>query len=211
MEIALVALAGVFVFVGALSLRGDSFVVRRRIRNARRWTIAELPEGTLGRIVGRVRSIGEPLHSPLTGRACVGFVAEIYSEFSPGGMYRETRSVPFVIEDDSGRAIVDSHSESARLDLQLAVTGACGRELATPAEHAMFARRARGPALKLEDWTFREGIIEPGAIVSVLGAGDREPDPEAPIEGGAIYREMPTRLRLFARRGYPLAISDRAG
>ena len=32
---------------------------------------------------------------------------------------------------------------------------------------------------------------------------------EAPIEGGAIYREMPTRLRLFARRGYPLAISDR--
>jgi hypothetical protein len=209
-EIALAALAGVFAFVGVLSLGGDSFVVRRRIRSARAWKIAEFPESVLGRIVGRVRLIGEPLQSPLSGRSCVCFVAEVYSDFSPGGIYRETRSVPFVIEDDSGHAIVDSDSEQARLDLQLHVTGACGRAVATLPEHAMFARRGRGPATKLEDWTFREGIIEPGAIVSVLGAGAREPDPEAPIDGGAVYREMPTRLRLFARRGYPLAISDRA-
>lgn len=207
MDVAIAALVSVVAFVGLLSLRGDSLVVRRRIRNARHWPIAEFPESTLGRIVGRVRVIGEPLHAPLTGRACVCFVAEIYSEFSPGGIYRETRSVPFVIEDGSGRAMIDP--ERTRLDVQLEITGACGRAIATPAEHAMFVRRNRGRAIKLEDWTFREGVIEPGKIISVLGAGEREPDPEAPIEGGAIYREMPTRLRLFARRGYPLAISDR--
>jgi hypothetical protein len=162
-EIALVALAGVVAFVGALSLRGDSFVVRRRIRSARRWTIAELPESTLGRIVGRVRAIGELLHSPLTGRPCVGFVAEVYSEFSLGGIYREARSVPFVIEDESGRALVDSHTEQARLDVELEITGACGRAAAMQAENAIFARRGSGPATKLEDWTFREGIITPGA------------------------------------------------
>ena len=205
--VAITALLGVFAFVGLLSLGDDSFVVRRRIRSARQWKIAEFPESVLGRVVGRVRPLGETLLSPLTGRPCVCFVAEIYSDFTPGGTYRETRSVPFVIEDDSGRAIVDA--DNARFDLQLAVTGACGRASATAAERAMFVRRGRGSTAELEAWTFREGVIASGATITVLGAGAREPDPEGPIDGGAVYREMPTRLRLFARRGYPLAISDR--
>jgi hypothetical protein len=194
-------LGGLYMLVNA---RGEGIVARRRIKSARGWTIGDMPDGVLGRIAGRVRPLGEPLRSPLTNRACVCFVAEVASDFVPG-TYREVRAIPFVIEDETGAAIVDP--TGANLDVPLEMTGACGRAVATPAEAAMFARRRRGPTLRLEDWTFREGVIEAGAMVAVLGTGDREPDPSAPIDGADVYREMPTRLRLVAKRGYPLAIS----
>lgn len=209
MDLDPLALIG-FVLLGGLYMlaisRGESIAVRRRVKSARGWSIGDMPDGVLGRITGRVRPLGEPLRAPLTNRACVCFVAEVASDFVPG-TYREVHAIPFVIEDDTGTAIIDP--AGAAFDVPLATTGACGRAIATPAEAEMFARRGHGPTLRLEDWTFREGVIEAGATVAVLGTGDREPDPSAPMDGAGVYRAMPTRLRLVAKRGYPLAISRR--
>ncbi|HEY1550517.1 MAG TPA: hypothetical protein VGG28_21965 [Kofleriaceae bacterium] len=198
MGIALAALGGLYGFVGGATLLG-----RLRIAKARPCAIGELPERAMRRIAGRIRAVGEPLRAPLTGRACVGFVAEVLSDFEPG-RFRESGAIEFVIEDDSGTAIVEA--QRAQLELEPVTTGACGRADATAAEAALFARRRRGKPTRLQDWTFREAVIEAGALVEVIGSGEREPDPTMPLGGAGVYREMPTRMRLVARRGYPLVV-----
>ncbi len=187
--------------------RSEARRVRRRIARAQRWSLGEMPEATVGRVTGRVRVIGEPIRSPLTGRACVFYVAELRSDFEPSSS-REVGGVAFVLEDDSGRALVDPEHASAALSLE--ITGCVGRSDVTPAESAMFARHMAGTPRTLnglQNWTFLEAVIEPGATIEVLGAGTREPDPGASI-GPDVYRGVSaTRLRIAWARGFPLAIS----
>ena len=184
----------------------ENWRIRVRIRRARRWRLGEMPEVTLGRVVGRVRALGDLTRSPLTGRPCVFYVAEVRSDFAPGNR-RELGGVPFVLEDDSGRAIIDpAHATAA---LSVAITGALDRSEVTSAERALFARlQNTRPVERLESWTFLEGVVEPGATIEVLGAAIREPDPAASA-GPDVYRGVSaTRLRIAWARGFPLVISE---
>jgi hypothetical protein len=53
---------------------------------------------------------------------------------------------------------------------------------------------------------YREAIVAIGEIISVLGSGTREPDPQA---APADYRGgQPTLIRLTSSPRYPLVISD---
>lgn len=196
------------VALGASYYRDDR-VRKRRLRAAHPWPIAELPEDTLGRVIGRAKLLEETLTAPLTGRECVYYNVRVSEGEQPGTtVIDDHRGVPFVLEDSTGRAIVDPTGAETVVVCDSTTTSGV---LNPPDERlstylATFGQRPTGfmfnRALRYE-----ESIIEIGELVSVLGAGIREPDPEAPPT--SAYRGgQPTRLRLTSSARYPLLISD---
>src|SRR5690242_17954653 len=74
-------------------------------------------------------------------------------------------------------------------------------------EQAFLARHGMASSKANKKLRYSEAIIGVDEVVAVLGAGVREPDPDAKPDGG--YRgELPTRLRLTSSAAHPLVISD---
>lgn len=180
---------------------------KRRLRTARRWTLAELPDDTFGKVVGSARVLAETLTAPISGRACVFYLVIVTeNEGSDAKAFvREAIGVPFVIEDATGRAEVDPREADVLLvQDRFKILGPL--DASTPDEDALLRRHdKRRPGGKTL-W-YRESIIEPGELIAIFGAGGREPDPDAPPT--AEYRGAPAmRLRLSNARTYKLLISD---
>lgn len=209
-------LAVVGIVVGAFWYFSDSQKIRRQLRNMAAKPIGQLHDDELGKVVGRARALEAVLTAPLTGRSCVYFIATVEEHRSTGKTHywktiiKETRGVPFVLEDASGRAIVDATAARIAIDFD-------GRSQSgtfddpTEAERVFLARHGE----KGQGWIFnrrlryREAVIAEGETVAVLGAGTREPDPDAP-PSEAYRGDAPTRLRLTSSPRYPLVISDDA-
>ncbi len=215
MSFALLAVAvGGVAAVWALWHFSDNQTIRRSLRKAPAKRIAELGDNELGKVVGRTRVVGEMLHSPLTGRRCVYFIATVEEQRSNGKTHTwrtvitESRGVPFMLEDGSGRALIDA--TAARIAIDFDGKSQSGTfDDPTPIEKAFLDRHGQ----KGQGWIFnrtlryREAVIEEGETIAVLGAGTREPDPDAP-PSEAYRGDAPTRLRLTSSRKYPLVISD---
>ncbi len=209
-------LAVVGIVVGAFWYFSDSQKIRRQLRKMAAKPIGQLRDDELGKVVGRARALEAVLTAPLTGRPCVYFIATVEEHRSTGKTHywktiiKETRGVPFVLEDASGRAIVDATAARIAIDFD-------GRSQSgtfddpTEAERAFLARHGE----KGQGWIFnrrlryREAVIAEGETIAVLGAGTREPDPDAP-PSEAYRGDAPTRLRLTSSPRYPLVISDDA-
>jgi hypothetical protein len=195
--------------VGASVWLNPARRIKRALRAAPTVPIGKLSEGDLGRIVGKARVLDDQLVAPLTGRACVYYIARVQQEDSDDDwktIIEEEQGVTFVVDDGSGRAIVDPRGGDLALDFDARSRSGTfhdpdEREAAFLAKYGVkshgliFNKRLR----------YREAVIEIGETVAVLGAGVREPDPTA-APGG--YRDaQPTRLRLAPGR-YPLLVSD---
>jgi hypothetical protein len=212
--------AGVVIFVIVLAVAwaiwnfSESRQIRRQLRKAARKPIAQLADNELGKVVGSARGLDEMLVAPLSGRRCVYFIAVVEERRSNSKssywkkIVEESRGVPFALEDDSGRAIVDA--SSARIAIDFDGRSQSGTfDNPTEAERAFLSRHGeRGQGwLFNRSLRYREAVIEEGETVAVLGAGTREPDPDAMPT--AAYRDAPpTRLRLTSSAKYPLVISD---
>ena len=188
--------------------------IRRQLRQAPRGQIRDAAEGQAVRFDGTVAP-GQTLRAPLTGRVCVFYVALVEEYVSNGktGSWRqrvrEQRGVPFTLDDGTGRALVDP--SGARIDCELDQTSRSGAfDDATPVEEDFLTRHG----MRSTGWFFnkklryREGAIEIGEHVAVMGRPVREPDPDA-IGQMTGYREgPPTRLRLGGSAEHPLVLSD---
>jgi len=181
--------------------------VTRRLRTTPRRPIAGLGEGERARIVGTVRAL-DTCAAPITGRACVYWqvIVSAYqpSKDSDGNDTSGYQSVlsrgegsPFLVEDASGRALVDPQDATVSLVHDVRDTG--------DERTSMFLAR-HGVSAAGQNLRYSEAVIAPGEVIAVAGAGVREPDPEA---AGGGYRDAPTRLRIAASPRVPLLISDR--
>lgn len=185
--------------------------IRRKLRSAPRVSIAEAPEGEVVRIDGRVTE-GEALEAPLTGRRCVYYVAVVEEKGDAGDwmeLARESRGVRFMVEDGTGRAIIDP--EGARIDVDLDSTTQSGTtDDPTPREAAFLVRhRLKGAGLFFNrTLRYREGVFEIGEPIAVMCQPVREPDPDA-ASRTAGYRDLPpTRLRVGGSPAHPILLSD---
>lgn len=192
----------------------DTAQLRRSLREAPRVSIAEAPEGALVRLHGRVVD-GESLQAPLTGRRCVYYVALVEERRQSGKSHhwvvriRETRGVPFVIDDGTGRALVDP--TQAQIDVEFDSNERSGTfDDPTPTERAFLDRHS----VKGEGWVFnktlryREGVFEVGEQIAVRCLPVREPDPEG-VGASRGYRDAPpTRLRVGGSADHPILLSD---
>ncbi len=184
--------------------------IRRRLRKAMRVPIAAVQEGQVARVVGRVCR-GKTVEAPMTGRRCFYYeaVVEEMRKHTWKKVIRETGGVPFVVEDDSGRAVVDP----AHADVVLVFdedTGSGSFDDATRDQEAFLARhkqKSKGSFFN-RSLRYREAIIEHGEQVAVMGQGVREPDPDAKGEERDYRGELPTRLHMRGGKKSPLLISD---
>lgn len=180
---------------------------KRRLRTAKRWSLVALPDDTFGKVVGTARVLEDTLIAPISGRPCLFYLVVVTADggSDASAVLREAVGVPFVIEDDTGRAEVDPRD--AEILLVQDRFRICGPNDPTTAEEAaLLARHGKTRPSRTTYW-YRESIIEPGERVAIFGAGGREPDPDAPPT--AEYRGAPAmRLRMSNARSFKLLISD---
>jgi hypothetical protein len=152
------------------------------------------------RIVGKVRLLGEPLAAPLSARPCCAWDARV-ADGSNAELLREIGKQDFVVEDETGRALV--RAETARIIVKRDGSYQSQGRQATSPQEAFLARHGRLPSGELN---YREGALTPGETVAVVGTPWHEPDPDP--KAGAAFREMPMRL-VFG--GADLYVTDDEG
>ena len=186
---------------------------RRELRAAALYRIADLPDGVRGRIAGRAYPLTEALRAPLSGRPCVYFIARVEERNTDSDgdtwvkLVDEYRGVPFGIQDGSGRAIIDATKARLALDFDgTSQSRPFGDMSKSEVEQAFLARHGV-TGKRYSTLRYTEAIIGVDEAVAVLGAGVREPDPDA-SPTGAYRGELPTRLRLTSSAAHPLVISD---
>ena len=180
--------------------------IRRRLRKSAAKRIQELADDELAKVVGRARPVGDLVDAPISGRPCIAFaVSVIVHGHNSSKTIRETGGAPFVLEDDSGRALVDPTDAQISLESATHVQAGTIDDPIPSAAELLVRHGARLGGFR--DVFYREAVILDGDKLAVLGAGTREPDPDAPP--AESYRGDPkTRLRLTSSRKYPLWISD---
>lgn len=202
----LLVVSGAFYFSKAARLK-------RQLKAAKRWPISELPEDTLGKVVGRARAVDQTLTAPISGKSCVAYEVTVRQQSGKHStqIIHEVVSVSFMLEDESGTALIDPRGSNLVLTFDT-TTRSGTLDDATPVEEAFLARHGK----ESRGWMFNKGLtyceacIELGETIAVLGSGVREPDPNA--APAAEYRgTQPTRLRLNNARSLKLLISDDPG
>jgi len=198
--------------------------LKRALRRAQPATIAEFPERGAARITGRIRLVEEPLVAPLSRRPCAYFEV-VFRSPSPNPPRREAERRDFVIEDDTGAALVriagarvavvmDGHRRAVAVEGE-AVTesdfesDADLRRVIADIHRLGAEGAARAHDLPVElvrrwlretlrtDYIVEEGVLEEGEEIAVFGRGSRELDPD-PAATANPYRERATRLVLRA-------------
>ncbi len=174
--------------------------IRRALKGAQKKTIAEVAQGEVAKIVGRVRPVTDLLTAPLSGRRCVYFEATVEEYRSSGKsgrwveIIRESEVSDFLVEDGTGRALVKTSMMKALLHKDTELTSGFLNDASADLE-AFLRRHGR----ESKGWVFnkslryKEGVFEPGETVSVLGQAKWEHDPD-PTEAGSGYRDVPKRL-----------------
>ena len=217
-------LALLFIVAGAAILFSawyfsEAQKIKRALRDAEQVPIASYPHGGIKRVVGVLSLDGEPLAAPLSGRRCAAWEVVVEEQRSSGKstswytIVREVQAVPFMLDDDTGRAHVDP--SGAQIVVTADRRSRSGTfDDPTPEERAFLDRHGE----EAEGWVFnrtlryREGVLEPDERVAVLGQGAVSYDdvPEAQHQGGYRQPAASKRLDIRAAGGHPLYISDDA-
>ncbi len=167
----------IFIVVMILFFNKDARV-KRALRKAPKLSIGDFTDGAEARLVGEVRLL-EELSSPLSKRPCAHYHLKVEQNKRSGNSNRwvkiieDTRTVDFIIDDGTGRAIVetgqskvavvkDSHARSgtfndASFDLE---------ELLTH-----YGKTSTGFLGFNKSIRYHEGVIEAGERVAVFGRG----------------------------------------
>jgi hypothetical protein len=199
-----------------------SEIYRKALRRERRTAIRDFPDGSEGKIAGRLSCLGTPLTAPLSGRACAYWA--LWVEYLPEDrgemlavwrnslddkvslkvLFSASDGQDFVIDDETGTACVRIAGAAVALTRDRHVDPAT---LPDPSAALIELVERQGVAwsqVHQQCW-LREGVLEPGELVTVFGRGRREPDPRTP--GG--YREAPLPwLVVEAPPGGTLIVSD---
>jgi len=222
--VAAVAMIGVVIWFLYLEYWSPVRVLRR----TRKVRIADAKDGEVVRIVGRLRPRGELLEAPFSRRRCAVYETVVEKWARRGFGQRRWHTIAsasagcdFVVEDDSGYAIVETGKLEAAVVLDHHQFSALFHGMTPELEafiqrHMVPTRRYdfrewRSAMRPVVDWfgvdvplRCREGVLEPGEQIAVCGRARWENDPE---EGGLVpsdrdsYRNTRRRKRLVIEAG----------
>jgi hypothetical protein len=151
---------------------------QREIRGTTHYTVADLPEVTIGRIIGVARPLdGKTVIAPLSGRICLAYFVRVSDKTYGDGQHQqpdlelaaESGGTPFLLEDETGTAIIDP--DGARC--VLAIDDKMGTTGDTNDRQRAFLERYAAHDLT-HDWIrWYEGIVSAGERIAVVGYGTR--------------------------------------
>lgn len=184
--------------------------INRALRKAPRVNIAQASDGDYVKLVGTLEPIDQ-LAAPLSGRACSYY--EVIVEEERGArnrtwstVIRERDGCPFMINDGTAKARVElSEAETALTQDGHWSSGFLND--ADPELEAYLARHGKSSTGLVFNRTlrYREGVLEPGEQVAVLGVIGREVDPDGQSAG---FREAPSRVNVSGEPNRPMRVSD---
>jgi len=201
------------VAVGAIAFAAWYFSkeqrIKRALRKAPRLTVGDFAEGTEAKLVGAVRLLDE-FSSPLSGRACAQYHVKVEQLRSTGKsshwrtIIEEERSVTFVLDDGTGRAVVEAENAHFAVVKDARFRSGTFKD-ADPvlerflANHGTKSTGLLGFNKKLR---YKEGVIEEGEQVAVYGRGVWEKDDSGkrqlvirrPHEGPLLVSDDPSTL-----------------
>ena len=159
--------------------RSDARRTRRVLRRTRVTPIADLEDGKLACVVGRVEADGELVTALMSRVPCVAYetVVQVFGAVDmtlPKRVDVTREHVPFFVVDDTGRVRVD-------------------------AAEAALANRAIAKSER-----FEERIIENGAMIRIVGSVTLEPTMHA--SGDHSFREGGWKATLTGTSKFPLLI-----
>lgn len=189
-----------------LTARGRARSAARRTRRA---FVRETTAG-LVRLEGKVEYAGDPLAAPLSGRPCAHYEARVELPTRSGAFRRTlvaSKSQPFYLVDESGRALVDA--SRALVDVVLDHrwnASELDAERRFELEQFLYSTGQQGlrhlaaaPRIR-----YVEGVIEEGETVSVVGIATLERASDA----CTTYREGARRVTVEAPVGGSVFVSD---
>jgi hypothetical protein len=183
----------------------------RLLKRARPTLVRDAKEGAVVKIVGRLRH-GDRVHqAPYSKRPCAYYglvITQNPNSEQSQVVKSEARWLPFYVEDTSGRAFVPI---DGRAPLMIVVDDrhvharTFGED--DPGARELVASRGIEVRGLIFDKSFevREGVLEEGELVAVLGRACWEVD-AAGLGGG--FREPPKRLVLRDPAEHELVVSD---
>ncbi|MBI2895377.1 MAG: hypothetical protein HYY06_17615 [Deltaproteobacteria bacterium] len=186
--------------------------IKRSLRKLRPTPIGQVREG-LVKIAGSVRPL-DVLTAPLSGRACAYYEVLVEQRVSSGKsshwrtIIREVEERDFLVEDGTGRARVEMVAVEAAVTRDGHWSSGTFNDASSELE-AFLQRHGQSS----EGWIFnktlrfREGVLEAGERVAILGWAEREIDPE-PGGAGHGFRDAASRVVLRANGIQALRVSD---
>jgi len=173
----------------------------RALAKMRSVPIARVKHGEWALVTGTLEAVGPPMTSPIGIENCVGFMLEVRyagGDDDDSPMFTKEDGGAFSVTDDTGtmhvegpfRIVVDSkddwsHLEREDLDVleeeNVPTTGLIGNP----------------------SFLYRERLLRPGDLVSVLGQVFLEPDPAAPAVG---FRSPALARRMRGAAGRPVLV-----
>lgn len=157
-------------------------VVKRKLKKAVGMKIAEFMNGDVAKVVGTVEFVGEPLIAPLSGRRCAYYYVLVEELRSDGKsshwqkIIEEEVKGSFIIRDGRYRAYIRSSSSNIKSYLVQDANFASGfKNDATEVLEKYLNAHGR----KSESWLhtnkrirYKEGILEEGETIAVVGRGE---------------------------------------
>lgn len=216
---------GLFFIIVILAAIGGSYLIfyyfskaartRRALRSTERTLVADAIEGTLVKIAGRVKFVGESMEAPLSGRPCAVWEVVIEENRSSGQsshwktIISDYEAQHFVVEDESGKALVKPVVPQLALEQDARYRSGTFNDAPPELERFLSSRGHSSTGILgfNKSMRYREGVVEEGEQVAVYGVCRWEHDP-APTTGGAGYRDAPRRLVIESPSESPLLISD---
>jgi len=202
------------VYAGVRWYFGREQRLKRRIKELPLSSIGDTPERQDVRVSGRLAYLGDraPLVAPVSRRPCAAWRIVVRERRGSGKNKRwvtvveESDSRDFVLEDESGRAIV----EGTLVELALEFDGKGGTGLFSGSnpylEEFLHARGIATRGIVFDKaLQFREGALEAGESVTVAGSGIWENDPS---QRGKGYRDVGKLLRVGAMSDGNLLATD---
>ncbi len=181
---------------------------RRAAERARTSPIAEVHEGEVIRVTGKVSFAETAIVAPFSGRNCAHFEASVSTRHSRGYRRRATtqRSRNFFVRDESGQLLVDTRE--AIIDV-VEDHHWWAREMDVEdrfdLEHWLYQNGPNWSRLVAEkdDLRYSEGALTEGETVTVVGLAKVDNDASP-----AFYRDGPRRLGIVAPRRGRVFVAD---
>ncbi len=215
-----IAVAVAVVGIGAVTYFSREAQLRRAMKAVPLSTVAGATEGARVRIVGRVVQRDHVLDAPLSQRRCVAFRVLVETRRQSGKSSHwvktidEHSEVDFILEDETGRARVEAPGGEFLIVLDHSESSGFLNDATPELEEFLTARGHTSTSFIGMNKTmrYREGALELGEQIAVVGLARWEDDPEAGAvdAGGGGFRDAARKKRLVltASEGAPIHASD---
>jgi hypothetical protein len=192
---------------------------RRALKRAPLTAMSKVMDGALVRVTGTARPSEDGLlHAPLSARPCLAHEVEV-EEYKQKGKHGSWKTIilerdfvsSFWLQEGRDRALVQLIYPQLVLDRDASFRSGVLKE---PDENLVAYLSSHGEApqgiIFNRNLRYREGVIEPGEVVTVLAVGKSEPDPD-PAATPSGYRGRAMRLVLRSPAEGEMLISDERG